>query len=163
MQTKSRLNREPSKKKKTNRTFRLETSISTFFLFLFRDVFQGLNELKLLDLEYNDLSYLDSNALGHLEQLKHARFSHNKLSFLDDEGHQQGGFHYKDTFGNKSPFRHCINLEYLYLANNSITEIFSDWRIVLVKLRVLDLSLNRIQYLLVSTRAFQNKPKLFTT
>ncbi|KAK6628561.1 hypothetical protein RUM43_002376 [Polyplax serrata] len=119
-----------------------------------RNLFYGLIKLEVLDLEYNELSYLDSDALGHLQQLKHARFSHNMLSFLDEDGRPQGGFSYKDTFGNKSPFRHCVHLEYLYLANNSITEIFSDWRIVLVKLRVLDLSLNKIQYLIVQDVQF---------
>lgn len=123
--------------------------------FVSRDVFHGLNKLELLDLEHNRLSFIDSSAFSHLDQLKHARLSHNRLSFINEE-FLQDSLPYMDIFGKKSPFRDCINLEYLYLANNSITEIFADWRIVLTKLRTLDLSYNRIEHLLVSNQS--NKP-----
>lgn len=120
------------------------------YRFVSRDVFQGLNELESLDLEHNLLNYLDSEAFGPLEQLKHAQLSHNLLSFINEEGYPQGGLSYTDIIGNQSPFRHCTKLEYLYLANNSIGDIFDDWRINLLKIRTLDLSYNKIQRLVVS-------------
>lgn len=127
-------------------------ALPKFSLFFFknRDVFQGLNELESLDLEHNRLNYLDSEAFGPLQQLKHARLSHNFLSFVNEEGYLQGGLSYTDMIGNQSPFRHCFNLENLYLANNSIGQIFDDWRLNLLKLKVLDVGYNRIQHLTVS-------------
>lgn len=103
-----------------------------------------------LDLEHNRLNYLDSEAFGPLQQLKHARLSHNLLSFVNEEGYPQGGLSYTDTIANQSPFKHCFNLEYLYLANNSIGQIFDDWKLILLKMKVLDISYNRIQHLTVS-------------
>lgn len=126
-----------------------------------RDVFQGLNELESLDLEHNQLNYLDSEAFGPLEQLKHARLSHNLLSFKNEENYPQGGLPYTDIIGNQSPFRHCFKLEYLYLANNSIKDIFDDWRINLLQIRVLDLSHNKIQHLIVSINLLNTEHEFY--
>ncbi|KAL0274505.1 UNVERIFIED_CONTAM: hypothetical protein PYX00_002607 [Menopon gallinae] len=111
-----------------------------------RELFYGAYNLVSLEMERNELSHIDPESFSHLNHLEKARFSDNLLSFLPDGNDTGPEINYDVLFGNTSPFRNCISLQELYLANNSITEIFSDWRFNL-NLRELDLSYNKIENL----------------
>ncbi|KAL0115503.1 hypothetical protein PUN28_010786 [Cardiocondyla obscurior] len=102
-------------------------------------LFDGLNSLKKLSIDQNHLTVISSQGFRPLNQLKIANLSDNYLTLKQSD--------YQDEFGRWSPFRHNLLLEELYLANNSISEIFSDWILSDIQLRKLDLKHNNISYI----------------
>lgn len=78
-----------------------------------------------------------------LKGLKIAKFSNNRLTL-------QSIFSEYYEFGSNSPFHHCVVLKELYLANNSISKIFDDWKLSDLQLRKLDLRYNNISFITVS-------------
>jgi protein toll len=105
------------------------------------DILQSLERLEELDLSNNEISIVESGGFQGVPKLRVVRFNNNKLKF--------GGAP-NDFFGSYSPLHLCINLEELWLANNSLTEVFADWRLSMLKLRTLDLSYNNFTYVSVS-------------
>jgi protein toll len=106
---------------------------------------KGLTELESLNLEHNRLQHIAVQAFQHVAGLKQLTLSHNRLSLRGTETH----------IGEvQSVLNACLELEELYVRNNSITTIFSDWILTLLNLRTLDLSYNRISSLVVSVRDF---------
>jgi len=95
-------------------------------------------------MEENQLKTISIHSFSSLKELKIAKLSNNYLT-LQDTSHE-----YYDQYGTKSPFYNCMLLEELYLANNSISEIFSDWILSDLRLRKLDLKHNNISYITVS-------------
>lgn len=100
----------------------------------------GLESLHILNMENNDLTFINVDAFGYLKNLKVAKFGNNKLTL------HTGVY---DIFGHISPFHHCHSLEELYLAHNNITEMHSDWVVSNTRLRKLDLKYNSFNYLQV--------------
>lgn len=96
-------------------------------------------------MEENQLMSISDQSFTSLRQLKVAKFSKNRLTLQSSTF-----FDYQDEYGIKSPFHDCIELKELYLANNSISEIFSDWKLSNLQLRKLDLRYNNISYITVS-------------
>ena len=114
------------------------------YIILYRYLFNGLNALKELNMEENQLMTISGHSFSFLKALKIAKFSNNYLT-LEDSYHE-----YPDLFGSKSPFYDCVSLEELYLANNNISKIFSDWILSDLGLRKLDLKYNNISLIRVS-------------
>ncbi|XP_076649811.1 toll like receptor [Halictus rubicundus] len=112
-----------------------------------RHLFEDLVSLNLLDMSENQLQTIEDASFKSLENLKIAKFSNNLLTFNNSLSA------YHDEFGKKSPFHHCLSLEELYLDKNNISEIFGDWIIISLKLKILDLKYNQIPY--ISTQDLQ--------
>lgn len=131
------------------------------FVCLYRGLFSELNKLEYLDLRYNKLVHFKPNTFNGLTNLQTLNMSDNQLTFEDLE--ETAGL---DDFGPRSPLNNCKNLQDLQLANNSIKEVFSDWRLVMGSLRKLNLAHNKITRLEVSPATviqygkFINKPTL---
>lgn len=87
---------------------------------------------------------ISGQSFTSLQKLKIAKFSKNQLTL------QSTFLEYQDEYGTKSPFHQCSELKELYLANNSISEIFSDWKLSSLQLRKLDLRYNNISSITVS-------------
>jgi len=86
----------------------------------------------------------------HVPKLRQLTLSHNRVTL---RGLQT------DIGEVQSVLSACMQLEELYLSNNSITTIFSDWVLTLLNLRTLDLSHNLISSLTVSNHViFQAVP-----
>jgi len=103
-------------------------------------------------MEENQLKTISIHSFRSLKELKIAKLSNNYLT-LQDTSHE-----YHDQYGTKSPFYNCMLLEELYLANNSISEIFSDWILSDLRLRKLDLRYNNISYITVSKSIWKKVP-----
>ncbi|KAK2588805.1 hypothetical protein KPH14_001680 [Odynerus spinipes] len=103
-------------------------------------LFRSLKSLKELNMENNRLQTINSKAFSFMPELRIAKFSHNELTLSPTTN-------YKDHYGNRSPFSYCSSLEELHLSNNKISEIYGDWMIILMKLRVLDLRHNDIPFI----------------
>ncbi|KOC59528.1 Protein toll [Habropoda laboriosa] len=103
-----------------------------------RRLFSDLRSLQILDMQENQLKTIEDTSFNSLTNLRVAFFSNNQLTFNNSLSF------YQDEYGRKSPFHGCTSLEELYLANNNISEIFGDWIISSLKLRVLDLKFNKI-------------------
>lgn len=98
----------------------------------------GLESLRTLNMENNDLSFVHLDAFTFLGNLRVGRFANNRLTL-------HTGLY--DIFGHISPFHHCHSLEELYLAHNNVTEMHSDWLVSNIRLRELDLKYNAFNYL----------------
>jgi len=110
-------------------------------------MFSGLIALKELNMQENRLMSISEQSFVSLKKsLRIVRLSRNNLTLRP----AHGMFQYRDEYGAKSPFHDCEELEELYLANNSISEIFSDWVVSNFKLRKLDLKYNNISVISVS-------------
>lgn len=107
-------------------------------------VFDGLNTLEELNMEENQLMIISDHSFTSLKQLRIAKFSNNRLTL------RSTFLGYHDEYGTNSPFHYCEYLKELYLANNNISEIFSDWKLSNLKLRILDLRYNNISSIDVS-------------
>lgn len=116
-------------------------------MFVYSELLLNLEELEELDLSSNRLVKIDSDAFTGNKKLKIASFSNNFLNLYDST--DPDSVIVSDEFGHRSPFHHCLEMKELYLANNSINEIFHDW-LSMMKLTILDLRYNKISYLEVS-------------
>ncbi|KZC03990.1 Protein toll [Dufourea novaeangliae] len=103
-----------------------------------RHLFESLESLEILNMKENQLRIIEDTSFNSLRYLKVAIFSENQLSFNNSLSM------YQDEYGKKSPFHSCNFLEELYLDKNNISEIFSDWIISNLNLRILDLKYNQI-------------------
>ncbi|XP_011643169.1 protein toll [Pogonomyrmex barbatus] len=113
-----------------------------------KHLFQGLQKLQKLNMEQNQLIIIDDYGFSPLKQLKIAKLSNNYLTLqrtFDD---------YPNEYRTKSPFHDCESLEELYLANNSISEICSDWVMSTTQLRKLDLKYNNISIITTEDMQF---------
>lgn len=113
-----------------------------------RHLFNGLHGLQELNIDKNQLTTISNQGFSSLKQLRVATLSYNYLTL-----EQQ----FADQYGSKSPFHDCMLLEELYLANNSISEVFSDWLLSDIRLRKLDLKYNNITYITVSKKVLGKK------
>jgi len=116
-----------------------------FLFYSHRDLMKGLTQLESLNLEHNWLQHIAVQAFQHVDRLKQLTLSHNRLTLRGTETH---------VGEVQSVLNACLDLEELYVRNNSITTIFSDWVLTLLNLRTLDLSHNLISSLAVSMRDF---------
>ncbi|XP_033296899.1 protein toll [Bombus bifarius] len=103
-----------------------------------RSIFKSLKSLEYLNMSENKLKVIEDTSFYSLTKLRIAQFSHNYLKFNASINT------YPDDFGNKSVFHTCTALQELHLARNNISEIYSDWTIGSLKLRILDLRYNQI-------------------
>lgn len=117
------------------------------FTTISRHLFQDLLSLNVLDMSKNQLRTIEHTSFKSLQNLRIARFSNNLLTLNDSLPE------YHSEFGNISPFHYCLSLEELYLAKNNISEIFSDWTLSIIKLKILDLKYNQIPH--ISTEDLQ--------
>lgn len=117
------------------------------YIILYRHLFYGLHALKELNLEKNQLTTIANQGFSDLKELRIAKLSYNYLTlqqtFSDPE------------YGTKSPFYNCLYLEELYLANNNISEVLSDWILSDLRLRKLDLKYNNISVITVSKNTWK--------
>lgn len=95
-------------------------------------------------MQENRLQVIEDRSFNSLSSLRVANFSDNQLTLNNSL------ILYHDEYGTKSPFHDCTSLEELYLAKNNISEIFGDWIISSLQLRVLDLKYNKIDSISVS-------------
>lgn len=123
--------------------------------YLSRDLFIHLEELEKLDFSYNELIEIDSEAfLGNIN-LQVADFSHNYLTLYNSTD----PFVVTNIFGPPSPFRTCIRIKELRLANNLINQVFHDW-LAASDLTLLDLKHNKISYIEARELHFRSKQNL---
>lgn len=101
------------------------------------DLFSGLKNLKNLNMANNKLQLIDYNAFSRTNNLVSINLANNLLSFSLPT--------FDDSYGSYSPFKNLPMVKYLNLANNSLINIFADWRLSLLTLKNLDLSHNRIK------------------
>ncbi|XP_059472244.1 protein toll [Neocloeon triangulifer] len=102
------------------------------------NIMQPLKALQKLDMSSNLLDDIHTLAFAANRELQDVNMDNNNLSLenvLRD-----------DFLGAYSPLQYCTKLETLSLRNNSITEIFADWRITLLFLHKLDLRENEITF-----------------
>lgn len=95
-------------------------------------------------MQENKLQVIEDRSFKYLSNLRIARFSNNHLTLNNTLTL------YHDEYGKKSPFHDCTSLEELHLDKNDISEIFGDWIISSLKLRILNLKHNKIPYITVS-------------
>lgn len=104
-----------------------------------------LVHLEDIDLSSNMLQHVEKDAFVANHAVRHIKLDNNLLSFSEMS---------RDYFGSYSPFHYCTRLESLSLKNNSIEEIFADWKISLVHLHKLDLRHNHLTGLLTEDLQF---------
>lgn len=104
-----------------------------------------LTKLEHIDLSSNLLEHVDKDAFVANHAVRHVNLDNNQLSFSEMS---------RDYFGSYSPFHYCTRLEVLSLRNNTIEEIFADWKISLVHLHKLDLRHNHLTLLLTEDLQF---------
>ncbi|XP_046140972.1 protein toll [Osmia bicornis bicornis] len=109
------------------------------------NLFNNLKSLRILNMEQNQLETIEDRSFISLANLRIARFSKNQLKLASS---------FVDEYGRKSYFYDCKSLEELHLAHNNISEIFADWTINGVELRLLNLSYNQIPYILATDLQF---------
>lgn len=103
-----------------------------------------MTSLKFLNMEHNNMKFIDTYAMQDLQNLRIAKFSYNQLTLKSRKNN------FPLEFGSESPFTTIqSNIEELYLAYNNITEIFSDWKFA-TNLNTLDLSHNQLHSIRVS-------------
>lgn len=103
-----------------------------------------MSSLTILNMEHNDIKFIDSHAMRTLQNLRIAKFSYNELTL------KSIGFNTKSEFGLISPFESVQStIEELHLAYNNITDIFSDWRFA-THLTKLNLRNNKLRFIRVS-------------
>ncbi|KAG8221951.1 hypothetical protein J437_LFUL007792 [Ladona fulva] len=102
--------------------------------------------LKMLHLSNNGMHEIGDLSSCQLEfqALKLLNLSDNHLSFNNSLWFFDS---VRKTWGRISPLLIFPSLEEIYMANNSISTVFMDWRNMLSKLRKLDLSHNKFEIL----------------
>ncbi|KOX73247.1 Protein toll [Melipona quadrifasciata] len=108
-----------------------------------------LKSLDYLNMSENKLKEIEDMSFNFMPKLRIAVFSNNYLTFNTATSNP-----YWDDYGKKSPFYSCTALEELYLDRNNISEIFGDWMISTLYLRILDLQFNQITQLSVEDLQF---------
>lgn len=114
-----------------------------------RTLFSRLKSLDYLNMSENKLKEIEDMSFNFMPKLRIAVFSNNYLTFNTATSNL-----YWDDYGKKSPFYSCTALEELYLDRNNISEIFGDWMISTLYLRILDLQFNQITQLSVEDLQF---------
>lgn len=112
--------------------------------------FSGALSLEELHLQNNALRTISVSTFPKGCSLKYINLANNRLSFSHDE--QQVG--QLSVFGSTSVLQNCGKLEKIDLSNNSISEIFLDWRLNLLHLRLLNLSHNALEMVTFDYDAF---------
>lgn len=108
----------------------------SFYLNVFRRLFSHLTQLEYLDLSHNNIVFISGKQFFHLKSIETIDLSHNQLlslaldPLLSDLDY--------------SVFYKCTTLKYLYIQNNSLIEIYEDWRLQLTNLKMLNLANNNI-------------------
>ncbi|XP_045508971.1 protein toll-like [Colias croceus] len=100
--------------------------------------FLGLSNLKELYLDNNKLKMLQTNTFDLVNNLRVLSISHNYLTFTPPT---PSGY---SNLDHQSPLSSLSDLVKLDLDHNLISNICEDWRSVMVYLKYLDLSYNRI-------------------
>lgn len=119
-------------------------------------LFSSLNKLEFLDLKNNRLTQIQREAFITLSSLKAVNMSNNMLTFENSSVSEL-----IDLFGKRSPLHLCRNLEDIQLANNSLTEIFADWRLAMTNLETVNLAHNKISQIEVADLQFLSKKNTF--
>ncbi|XP_071454320.1 protein toll-like [Hetaerina americana] len=109
------------------------------------EFFYDLLSLEELDISSNNLKDIPEKMFTRSKNLRKLFLSNNQLSFPNPIG----GLSWPN-----SPLHHCLNLEVLKIANNLLKVIFSDWQVIMLSLKTLDLSNNLIQNISVSDLHF---------
>ncbi|CRL07112.1 CLUMA_CG020109, isoform A [Clunio marinus] len=104
--------------------------------------FKPLSSLTHLYLNDNQIHKIEPKAFKGITSVEFITLENNKLNFQNGEEIIYDGVSTKTVTG---PFQSLQQLEYLNLANNSITEIFEDY--TLMSLKTLNLSYNQISLL----------------
>ena len=113
-------------------------------------IFQGLNKLVSLDFHDNEISIIPEGIFQSLVSLTHLTIGNNKLTFLDQNGNQQG----------PNVFLGLNQLEGLFLLNNQIIVIPNGLFQNLFSLRILNLESNLIQVLDPNGNSFKGLKNL---
>lgn len=92
------------------------------------DYFEGLNQLKILDLSRNSIESINYDLFVHMPNLETLRLSSNELACPSGE----------------ETFRHLSNLKYLDLSHNSIVSIQNNAFRLLANLEILRLEHNQV-------------------
>ncbi|GBP43493.1 Toll-like receptor 7 [Eumeta japonica] len=119
--------------------------------------FNGLRELHVLDVGYNNIRKIPADLFCALENLISLNLTHNKLKYADQLGLskrcgstiQTIDLSYNEIISlpTDSEIIHLRRLSQLYLQNNNITELASDIFNDLLALKVLNLSNNGISFI----------------
>ncbi|KDR13629.1 protein toll isoform X2 [Zootermopsis nevadensis] len=109
------------------------------------DLLKDLRRLERLNLEHNKLQHIAVRAFTHVPGLKDLTLSHNRLSLSGPQ---------TEIGEVQSVLSACVQLEKLFVSNNSIKTVFSDWVLTLLNLRTLDLSHNLISNLTLEDMQF---------
>ncbi|XP_063988541.1 insulin-like growth factor-binding protein complex acid labile subunit [Diachasmimorpha longicaudata] len=124
------------------------------------DIFEGLENLTLLDLEYNRITVLRKNTFRNLYALKKLILGHNNISKIEPETFANLNLQHLDLkfndLGNISNglFHHLGSLEVLDLARNGFQTVPKDAFEGCSQLRSLNLARNRIRH--IDPGAFSN-------
>ncbi|XP_054266773.1 protein toll-like [Macrosteles quadrilineatus] len=111
------------------------------------NLFLQLKNLEFLDLRFNKLRDIRGDQFKTLDKLRSLNISDNQLTTLAQTLQL-------DDYGTYSVLDNCKQLEHLQLANNSLTEIYGDWRLLFTNLKTLNLSFNRFQKVTISELDF---------
>lgn len=114
-------------------------------------LFSSLNKLEFLDLKNNRLTHIGTDAFISLNSLKAVNISNNMLTFGDAS---------VSFFGTGSPLHECHMLEDIQLANNSLTEIFTDWKLSMNNLETVNLAYNKISKIRTADLQFTGMKKI---
>ncbi|KAJ1529155.1 hypothetical protein ONE63_005964 [Megalurothrips usitatus] len=118
------------------------------------NAFAGLENLKRLYMQNNNLRHIVKSTFPSRCTLETLNLANNKMSFLTKDGYTEGDLEAYDAFGNYSPLRNCENLKELNLSNNSISYIFTDWRLNMMNLSRLNISHNAFEKINFHVDAF---------
>lgn len=88
---------------------------------------------------------IDKSAFSVDNRLHTLHLEHNHLDFVSRDFDSL-----RDDLSKLSPFQNLEHLRRLHLRNNSMSHFLSDWNLHNAKLEVLDLSLNRIESVLLN-------------
>ena len=108
------------------------------FHFHFRKVFNGLNDLLILDMSFNNLIEIGSDLCPlRTRNLQNIDLSYNQLTLEDSDS--------------MSKFVNCGHITHMNLAYNNVSMIFRDWKLN-KGLKYLNLNGNQVKH--ISVRAF---------
>jgi len=111
-------------------------------------LFLQLKSLDFLDLRFNKLHDIHGEQFKNLERLRALNMSDNRLTTLAQT------VQLLDDFGKYSVLQKCNQLEDLQLANNSLQEIYADWKLLKVNLHTLNLAFNQLRSVTINDLDF---------